>query len=129
MIASKTAYLYGTLTAITDKFGSISIVSVPQGAKIYLDEVDINKTTPAILSSVLVGTHTIRLTKTGYKDWMGSATVVSRQTIYLQGTLTGLGVLIISDAKGALGETITATISINGNKEPVIPKCNLMSNF
>jgi len=129
VIASKTAYLYGTLTAITDKFGSISIVSVPQGAKIYLDEVDINKTTPAILSSVLVGTHTIRLTKTGYKDWMGSATVVSRQTIYLQGTLTGLGVLIISDAKGALGETITATISINGNKEPVIPKCNLMSNF
>jgi len=49
--------------------GSISISSDPCGADIHLDGVYMG-TTPKTISNVLIGSHTIRLEKKDYKDYL-----------------------------------------------------------
>jgi hypothetical protein len=44
---------------------SIFVFSTPPGASVYLDNDDMNKSTPCVLKEVAVGLHTIKLTKSG----------------------------------------------------------------
>ncbi|MFH1562367.1 MAG: PEGA domain-containing protein [Nitrospirota bacterium] len=81
-------YISGTLTLIT---GSISVTSTPDGANIWLDGgTQTQGTTPAILTGIIPGTHTIKLTKQGYCDWFGTVTVpaIIGSTTYLYVSLT-----------------------------------------
>ncbi len=48
--------------------GQISISSTPRGAKIYLDGKNTGHLTPYTLDDVSVGSHIVKLTKSGYKD-------------------------------------------------------------
>ncbi len=54
------------LNAVTTELGSIYVTSTPTGANIYLDGADTGKLTNAVISDVVPGTHTIRLTLQGY---------------------------------------------------------------
>jgi hypothetical protein len=47
---------------------SLQISSSPTGAKVFLNEVDTGYETNALITDILPGSYTIRLTKTGYKD-------------------------------------------------------------
>lgn len=49
--------------------GKIDISSIPVGAKIYIDNKDTAEVTPSLVESVEVGTRTVKLTKSDYKDW------------------------------------------------------------
>jgi hypothetical protein len=60
--------------------GSISVISSPSGARIYLDGTDTGYTTPKTLSSISAGTHTVRCSKSGYPDQSQSVTVTAGQT-------------------------------------------------
>jgi archaellum component FlaG (FlaF/FlaG flagellin family) len=59
--------------------GSISVSSDPCGANIYLDGA-YKGTTPKTISGVLIGSHTIRLEKNDYKDYLLESTSVEAET-------------------------------------------------
>ncbi|MFH1963116.1 MAG: carboxypeptidase regulatory-like domain-containing protein [bacterium] len=69
-------------------YGSISITSTPSEAAIFLDGIAANKTTPAALTNVPYGTHTITLIKDGCQVWSGTITVSTSTTLILNATLT-----------------------------------------
>ena len=77
----------GKLYAIAEA-GASTVISTPYGANIFLDGTNTGTVTPAILTGIIPGTHTIKLTKAGYCDWVGSITVAANQTSYLYGSLT-----------------------------------------
>ncbi|KQC03989.1 MAG: hypothetical protein APR53_04245 [Methanoculleus sp. SDB] len=66
--------------------GSIAVSSIPPGASIYLDD-EYKGTTPTILTNILQDTYAIRLTKSGYKDYIGTVTVVAGETAIVSETL------------------------------------------
>ncbi|MDI6860464.1 MAG: PEGA domain-containing protein [Caldisericia bacterium] len=51
-------------------FGKLIIESEPRGAKIFLDGIDTNITTPGVLENVKFGKHQIKLVLTGYEDYL-----------------------------------------------------------
>jgi hypothetical protein len=51
--------------------GTVEISSTPAGAKIYVDDVDTYKGTPASIMNLDVGNHTYKLTLSGYQDGSG----------------------------------------------------------
>lgn len=60
--------------------GSAHIVSVPTGAKIFIDNIDFQQTTPAIISNISSGTHTYKLTYPGYTDVDGILFIKTGET-------------------------------------------------
>ncbi|MDD4138437.1 MAG: PEGA domain-containing protein [Methanoregula sp.] len=56
--------------------GAIHITSVPAGAEIYLDT-EYHGTTPATITAVPAGNHTIEIRKTGYEFWSTTFTVTN----------------------------------------------------
>lgn len=76
--------------------GSIDISSDPSGAKVYLDNV-YTKDTQCMLSEVVVGNHTIKLTKLHYDDVIiRNLTLSVGETCHLHVNMTGYGSLSIS---------------------------------
>ena len=92
--AGRTTHLHENLTKCP-RYGSIDIFSDPSGAKVYLDD-DYMNDTPCMLSEVVVGPHTLKLTKFGYDDEIRNVSVSVGETLYLNENLTGYGSLIIS---------------------------------
>jgi len=66
--------------------GKLHITSSPTGAKIYIDGKDTGKTTAETIE-VTVGTHTVKVTKTGYKTQSKSVTVKEDETTDVNFTL------------------------------------------
>ena len=69
--------------------GSIKVSSNPSGANIYLDG-RFKGTTPTTLANVPIGSHVIKITKSGYNDISKSVTVSSGQTIYISENLESI---------------------------------------
>ena len=66
--------------------GSVSVSSTPSGASVYLDG-SLKGTTPLTIARVSVGNHTLRLTKTGYQNYVTTVTVQARKTTTVSATL------------------------------------------
>ncbi len=103
--------------------GSIYISSTPSGACVYLDGVNMKANTTCKLSEVVVGNHTIKLTKSDYFDNVTRNVPVSNscKPIELHVNLTGCGYInISSNSPGAnvyldgnyTGETTPKNISM-----------------
>jgi hypothetical protein len=69
--------------------GDVTVDSDPQGAKVYLDGANTNKTTPCSLSSVKEGEHTIKLTLADFGEWEGKVTVKKKKEVSISPTLNG----------------------------------------
>ncbi len=67
--------------------GSIDIISTPAMADITIDGKAIGRT-PISLRDVLIGTHNITLSKSGYNAYSQSVTITEGQTATLKATLT-----------------------------------------
>jgi hypothetical protein len=80
----KTTYISELLVVQT---GSISILSNPSSANVYLDGTS-KGITPITLKNIPVGSHTIKLTKSGYADHSKTITVSSGQTTSLSNDLS-----------------------------------------
>lgn len=78
-----------------DENGSVSFVSYPQGAEIFMDGVDQVIKTPAIVTDVPAGGHEYVLKLAGYKDSQGS-------TIVLEGATSGVTVNLIPASDNGL---------------------------
>jgi len=61
--------------------GSVSFASYPPGAEIFMDGMDQEVKTPAIVTVIPVGSHAYVLKLAGYKDYQGSITVLESQTV------------------------------------------------
>jgi hypothetical protein len=76
--AGETKEVVATLIAIP-KTGSIEVSSYPSSARIYLDE-KYKGTTSKTIFDVSIGSHAIKLKKSGYEDWSDSVYVKASET-------------------------------------------------
>ena len=97
------ASVYGDSAAfeISAGYGSIKVTSTPGGAKIYLNGSSAGKSTPATLTKVAAGTHTVKVTKTGYDTEEQTVTVTANKTANVTFTLEGYGSIKVSSTPGA----------------------------
>ena len=82
-------------------YGVLSIVSNPGVAEVYLDGRPIGQT-PLYLPQTLIGSHTLKLSKSGCADWTGNVTISEGQIAEVNATLqSGAPVTFTSDAPDA----------------------------
>jgi len=89
--AEQTTNLSATLLPIPTDTGSITVSSTPSGAAIWLDGSNTGRLTPATLSQVAPGSHTLKLTLSGYQDWERTVSVSVGQTTNVSATLIPIG--------------------------------------
>ena len=85
VVRDQTVFLNAVLTAIAPAKGSLAIYSTPDNARIF-----INGSFEGYTDKVLQldpGTYSIKLTKSGYKDWTANKSVISGMTTNVYATL------------------------------------------
>ena len=106
------------LPAPTPILGDADFDSKPAMADIYIDGKKVGQT-PQLVSNLLVGSHTVKLVRSGYNDYTGNITIKEGETAPFSATLI----------KGSLSETasgegevilfcksLTADIYVDGRK-------------
>ncbi len=63
------------------EFGIVRVNSSPGGAAVYLDSVDLTRTTPTVSESLALGPHTIELKLSGYQVWRQSFEIKGGDTV------------------------------------------------
>jgi len=87
VVADDTVEVSAALKALPF-YGAIQVNSTPTGAAIYLDGVTTNHSTNYLLTDIPVGSHTIKLAKTGYVDRQDTVVVVKNDTVEVSAVLT-----------------------------------------
>jgi len=102
--------------SLNSRSGSIKVTSNPSGANIYLDGT-FKGTTETTLSNVPIGSHVIKITKSGYNDISKSVTVSSEKTNTITVSLNSLtgSITISSNPSGA-------EIFLDGTYRGITPK-------
>ena len=84
----KITKVYGNMTlSKSHEAGSILVNSVPNGAKVIIDDVDTNSVTPDSTNDLSIGIHKLKLTLSGYKDWSGTINVIHGSMVSVFETL------------------------------------------
>jgi PGF-pre-PGF domain-containing protein len=78
--AGKTASVHLDLTTLT---GSLSVTSVPAGARVFIDGADTGAVTNTTIDGIGIGTHTVTLRKDGYVDAAAEVTIEEAKTATL----------------------------------------------
>ena len=86
VITTVAAAMVPAVTTTPDTTGQISVTSIPAGASIYLDNTYMG-ITPAVLSNIASGFHTLMLREGGYQDWTSTVNVVGGSYTPVAGTL------------------------------------------
>ena len=82
-------------------YGVLSIMSAPGNAEVWIDGENIGLT-PIYLPQILIGSHTLKLTKSGCADWTGNVNVAEGQIAEINATLqSGASVTFTSNVSGA----------------------------
>ena len=114
----RTTLLYVNLI-VCPRYGSIDISSDPSGAKVCVDG-NYKGETPKNISKVVVGNHTIKLTKLHYDDVIRNVSVFVGETNTLNVPLIGYGSLRIcsypSRAKVYINDNYTGETPFNNEK-------------
>ena len=116
--------------------GSVAISSTPSGAAIYIDTVLQTGTTPQTYSGLTAGSHTYKLTLSGYTDATGSFSITAGSTTTLPVTLatvaniTATNVTITKSANPCITGSCTVTITVRwsnsgGTDGTVIPNIKI----
>ena len=109
--SGSTSNVYASLVPYT-QYGSLSVTSYPVGASLYVDTI-YEGLTNQIVGNLAVGSHTVLLKKSGYKDFTQTATVNNGQTTAVSITLSPL----VSPTTGDLDVSSTpygASVYLNG---------------
>jgi len=83
--AGQTAYVNANLNPVTTT-GILDVSSSPSGAAVYVDG-NYRGVTSTTVGNLYPGQHSVKLTKAGYQDWTGTASIASGATTYLSPTL------------------------------------------
>ena len=105
---------------ISQKPGSIQVISMPQGGFVSIDGVPLNGFTPVIATGISPGPHTVQVTKQGYADWIGNTTVKPGLKSYLYVTLKPINGTI-SVQSSPMGGTVFIDNVSSGNTNVIIP--------
>ena len=76
--------------------GTLQVSSTPTGASVFLDGTDKGTVTNCSLTNVTSGNHTVKLVKSGYVDYQGTARVTAGQTTTFSATLTAVTAAALS---------------------------------
>ena len=76
------------IISVAASTGSLSISSTPSGATIYIDGSSTGSITPCTIAGLTPGSHTVKLTKTYYKNKTDTVTVVADSTAGVNWALT-----------------------------------------
>ena len=68
-------------------FGSLNVESTPKVCKLFIDGHDMGNT-PKSLNEILIGQHTLKLTKDGYADYTEKVTITKGQRTQVNATLS-----------------------------------------
>lgn len=79
--------LSGSTLWVKFREGFLSISTIPSGASVFIDGIA-SSTTPINVTGLDAGSHQVRLTMSGYSDYVGTATIYEGQTTYLPAILT-----------------------------------------
>jgi hypothetical protein len=96
-----------TLSPISPNTGSIYMVTTPQGASAYVDGV-YHGITPALATGLMPGFHQVRLSLSGFSDWVGNVQVTGGVTTTVTQTLS-VGTPTPTQAPG------TGTVSVSSS--------------
>ena len=69
-----------TLTKEGPETGAITVISIPWNAAVYVDD-QYKGLTPVTVYGVSQGTHTLKVTKDGYKDYSTPVTITDGKTV------------------------------------------------
>ncbi|TET23835.1 MAG: PEGA domain-containing protein [Candidatus Stahlbacteria bacterium] len=73
---------------VANAFGALQVNSTPvQGAEIWLDGDSTGVATDALLDSLVVGSHTLKLKLDPYKDWETTVTIIKDSTVTVNAEL------------------------------------------
>jgi PKD repeat protein len=87
--------------------GTLQITTTPDGAAVYVDGGS-KGMSPLTLSGLAAGSHTVKLTKTGYTDYQATVTVIGGQT-------TPLNVMLVAGTGSPSGNTTTGVPTVTGS--------------
>ena len=94
--------------------GCIYFNTTPAGARIFIDNVDTGQVTPSLVCGLTLGTHTYRLSLTGYQDITGNVILAAGQgttvaiTLPKKGIGTGTIIGLTLLGAGVLGAVVYA---------------------
>lgn len=94
--------------------GSLKVTSTPSGATIWLDKKKMRETTPATLSDLTPGKHTVGLVLEGYNDLSGTVTITSGKQTDWSKTLTAKEKPVLAENSSSVGQL--SANKINGHE-------------
>lgn len=68
--------------------GNLIVNSIPIGAKVFVDDIDTESTTPDDVLNMSPGIHKVKLTLDGYKDWIGTVNIIPGSIVSIFENLT-----------------------------------------
>ncbi|MBA7598847.1 hypothetical protein ES703_05872 [subsurface metagenome] len=84
VVGGQTTTIDANLSSAT---GNLQVNSTPTGAEIWLDGSNTGQLTNHLFEDVSPGSHIVKLTKEGYKDWIDTVEVVAGETTTIDATL------------------------------------------
>jgi len=95
--------------------GSLYITSAPSGAKIIIDNIDTTQLTPATVSSLAQGTHTLQLELEDATSYSGTFTIVAGQTTnkHIDLRAKGVNVVLTADQTSPVSGSVKLTASVD----------------
>jgi PEGA domain len=75
-------YRWNPKKGIVEKNGTVILDTTPRGANIFLNDQNIDETTPATLQNIAPGTYTIRVEKPGYHTWEKTLSVLQERVTF-----------------------------------------------
>lgn len=101
----------------TDKVGELDISSSPSGASIYVDNSYMG-TTPYTNSSIIVGSHVVKLTLSGYSDYAKIVKIEEDETSTVDVTLSAVATTTITTVPTTIPTTVKTVIPVTTIKIP-----------
>lgn len=117
---TKTRTAYINAKAQVQVMGTLEVSSIPSGAEVYVDGVDMGIS--PLVKHLSAGSHTILLSLSGYNDYSTTVTMTNGVTIQLPVTLTKSS--HDQSTTGSLRITTTpdgAAVSIDGGSQGITP--------
>jgi hypothetical protein len=113
--AGQTTYLDIALVPLIT-IGTLEITSEPSGARVFIDDADTQRVTPATIVNLAEGDHRYKTVLSGYKDIAGIVPIIAGQTekVHLILEKSGMGLEVFAAAAIA-GVAVLSFIS--GKKE------------
>ncbi len=124
-ITSATAVQTYTLPAPTPIYGSLVVSGMPIAADVTLDGKAVG-TMPLKMSNVLVGSHTVKISKAGYSDYTQVVTISEGKATTITATLTKQQISAPASGTYKIGDLVTVD-GVQGVVFQVRPVVKLVS--